>query len=176
MERDRLQALQQLVTEDYGTETLESEMPLRRLMNRIAATEANHISTGEVAPRRRIPAWLPYVSVAASLLLAVLFVGLLNPVKREPAEYRTLSNATDIQGVSHRIALTFEQPIKAKTVRAAFIETGSNIVSGPDNNGTYIVEIRIPSDMTDQSFIRSLRKIDGVRDAAFAGEAPNVAP
>jgi hypothetical protein len=36
--------------------------------------------------------------------------------------------------------LEFKTPIPALTLGHAFIETGSNIVSGPDENGSYIVE------------------------------------
>jgi hypothetical protein len=38
------------------------------------------------------------------------------------------------------LELGFKTPIPAVTLRHALIETGSNIVSGPDENGSYIVE------------------------------------
>lgn len=175
-ERDRLQALQQVVIEDDGSTTTDYRPAFRRLMKRIAVAEANRESTSEVIGRRRMPAWVPYFAVAASLLLAIVFVGMMNPANKGPEEYRTLSNTSDLPGVPHRIALTFEQPLRAETIRAALIETHSDIVSGPDKHGTYIVNIKVPKNMSDSRFIASLRQIKGVRNAAFDGKAPSVAP
>jgi hypothetical protein len=173
-ERDRLQALQQIVAEEDGSDTADYQVPFRRLMNRIAVTETNRTSMGELQRRARIPRWAPWVGVAATLVAALLFVGVLNPGRQGPEEYRTLSSTTEAPGVPRRIALTFEQPIKAETLRAALIETGSNIVSGPDRNGTYIVEIRVPPNTTDSRFIQSLREIKGVKYAALEGEATDM--
>lgn len=170
-ERDRLQILQQMVAEDDGTEMSDHERSFRRLMQRVGVVEAQRASTEGMERRRRLPAFVPYLAVAASLVLAVAMVAVFNPAKPHPEEYRTLSYSSDIQGVSHRIALTFEQPIQADTLRAALIETHSDIVSGPDKHGTYIVEIIVPSNMSDSRFIESLRKIKGVKNAAFEGKA-----
>lgn len=172
-ERDRLQALQQMVAEDDGSEAREYEVPFRRLMARIVAAEASRGNARGVESRV-IPGWVPWVGIAASLLVAVTFVALLNPATPATGEYRTLTTTND-RGIPHRIALTFEQPIQADTLRAALIETQSNIVSGPDKDGTYIVEIRVPATMTDSRFIQSLREIRGVKYAAFEGEPTDMA-
>lgn len=174
LERDRLQALQQMVAEDDGTEVREQEWPFRRLMQRITVAERNRASTGEVKRRRRVPVYVPFVAVAASLVLAIALVAVLNRPKPGPEEYRTLSYPSGVQGVPHRIALTFEQPIQASTLRAALIETHSDIVSGPDKNGTYIVEIPVPPNMSDHRFIESLRRIKGVKNAAFEDKATHL--
>ncbi|HKI73794.1 MAG TPA: zf-HC2 domain-containing protein [Pseudomonadales bacterium] len=175
-ERDRLQALQQMVAEDVGGDIREYEAPLRRLMARINAAEANRASVRVIKRHKALPGWAPWMGIAASLFAVVTFVAMLNPIKPQSAEYRTLSNTTGNIGVPHRIALTFDQPIQADTLRAALIETQSNIVSGPDKRGTYIVEIRIPEGVSDARFLDSLRKIKGVRYAAFEGEATRRTP
>lgn len=174
-ERDRLQALQQMVTEDDGTEATDYRVPFHSLMRRIAVAEANRASTRDLRPGRR---WstLPWVAVAASLVLAIGLVAVLDSGKRGPEEYRTLTMDTGVQGVPHRIALTFDQPIKAETLRAALIETHSNLVSGPDRNGTYIVDIPVPKNMSDSQFIQSLRRINGVRNATFEAKAAQLDP
>lgn len=175
-ERDRLQRLQQMIAEEDGSDIGDYELPFRRLMNRIAVSEANRASVGELTPRRRLSVWVPYLGLAASIAVAVLFVALMNPAKKPPEEYRTLSSVSGVNGVPHRIALTFVKPIRAETLRAALIETHSDIVSGPDKNGTFIVEIRVPHDISDERFIESLRSINGVKYAAFDGKATDLAP
>ena len=174
-DRDRLQALQTIMAEDDGSEAGAYEVPFRRLMGRISVAEANRRSVSAFERRRRLPVWMPWMGVAASLLVVVVFVGFLNPPAPKQVEYRTLSSNVESPGTSHRIALTFDQPIRADTLRAALIETNSNIVSGPDKNGTYIVDIRVPPTISDRAFIQSLRKIDGVKYAAFEGEPSNLA-
>jgi len=169
-ERDRLQALQQMVVEDDGSQTADYSAAFSKLMSRITAAEDNRASTLVWRPRRRTAAWTLYLAAAACIVAAVGFVLVLNPSAPPREEFRTLSAPPLVDGVPHRIALTFEQPIKAETLRSALIETGSNIVSGPSEDGTYIVEIRIPPDMPDSRFIQSIREIDGVKYAVFAAD------
>lgn len=171
-ERDRLQALQQMLIEDdeagQAQQSGDYQQAFQQLMTRIAVAEANRMSTREARASKRGFGWAPYVAVAASLVAVLVFVATLNPPPPSgEAQYRTLSNTTSQPGTLHRVALTFEQPIKAETLRAALIETHSNIVSGPDSNGTYIVEIRVPENMSDARFIQSIRNIDGVKYASF---------
>jgi len=86
-------------------------------------------------------------------------------------EYVTLTSTSmgmnEPDGILHRVYLTFDQPVQAETIRAALIDTRSRIVSGPDQVGTYTVNIRVPPSVTDVEFLESIRQIDGVRYAAF---------
>jgi len=173
-ERDRLQALQQMVVEDDGSETADYRVAFNKLMSRIAAAEDNRASTTEWRSHRRAAAWTLYLAAAACIVVAVGFVGVLNPPTPPQEDFRTLSAPPLVDGVPHRIALTFEQPIKAETLRSALIETRSNIVSGPSEDGTYIVEIRVPPEMPDARFIQSIREIDGVKYAVFAADTPRL--
>lgn len=186
-ERDELQAIQQVVAEDDGTGDGNYKSAFRKLMARIETAEANRASVRDFEPapesgKERGKWWLP-LSAAACLFVAVLLTVGTNPLRevREVREesagggdgsgFRTLSDpGKAVAGIPHRIALTFEQPVMAETLRSALIETRSNIVSGPDRDGTYIVEVAVPSHMTDAEFINSMRAIDGVQYAAFYGD------
>ena len=50
-------------------------------------------------------------------------------------------------------------------MRQALIETRSNIVSGPDEEGTYIVEVVIPEKMSSEQYLQSMREIEGIQQA-----------
>ncbi|MEX0943908.1 MAG: zf-HC2 domain-containing protein [Pseudomonadales bacterium] len=189
-ERDELQAIQQVVAEDDGTGETNYRAAFRKLMGRIETAEANRASTHDFEPGGGSSGWRLPLGVAACLLVAVLIGPGSNPLPDsrnltpgEPGNvagtgigrdgtdavgFRTLSEPSAVvTGVPHRIALTFAQPVMAKTLRSALIETKSNIVSGPDADGRYIVEVTVPAHMTDLEFINSMRAIDGVQYAAF---------
>lgn len=186
-ERDELQAIQQVVAEDDGTGDGNYKSSFRKLMTRIETAEANRASIRdfEVAPEngRESGKWWLALSAAACLFVAVVITVGTNPLREGLPEalleesagdglgFRTLSDpGKAVAGIPHRMALTFEQPVMAETLRAALIETRSNIVSGPDKDGTYIVEVAVPPHMTDAEFINSMRAIDGVQYAAFYGD------
>lgn len=193
-ERDRLYQLQQMVQE---TETPPADHTLsyQRVMKRINAAEQNRDSTSDVyLPRRR--SWVP-AGLAASVLSLVVagsaylsMVGLntgtkLNVPTTDVAasdtatgiddEYQTLSSdalmvSTPGEGRMRRIELGFVSPIPAATLRQALIETNSNIVSGPDSNGKYLVEVMVPGQVTAADFLSGLQGIEGVQAAQFVNE------
>lgn len=178
-ERDQLQEMQQVVLED-GEPGADYRFAFRKLMQRIEAAEANRASTRDFEVRSEWRGMLPWFGVAASLLLAVVFVAGITETPANdtvPAgeEFRTLTATSDEStGITHRVALTFEVPIKAETLRSALIETRSNIVSGPDDDGTYILEVAVPGEMSDHEFIESMREIRGVQYAAFETSATDL--
>jgi hypothetical protein len=150
-------------------------------MARIETAEANRASVRDFEPAPESGKWWLALSAAACLFVAVLITVGTNPLREALPEesagggdgpgFRTLSDpGKAAAGIPHRMALTFEQPVMAETLRSALIETRSNIVSGPDKDGTYIVEVAVPSHMTDAEFINSMRAIDGVQYAAFYGD------
>jgi hypothetical protein len=53
-------------------------------------------------------------------------------------------------------------------MRKALIETNSNIISGPDEEGTYLVEVVVPEEMNTGEFMQWIRKIEGVQHARLA--------
>ncbi|MCB1643874.1 MAG: zf-HC2 domain-containing protein [Pseudomonadales bacterium] len=175
--RDEMQAMQLLVS-STETETNEDYWPsFRKLMNRIEQQPSlqagqSSLSTANPAVARIRPYWVP-VSLAASVIFALLLLPLSqtdSPVGVVPkGQFATLTHDSESsEGIAHRLELQFDQPLSAQTLRAAFIETRSNIVSGPDAEGAYLVEVVIPEGMSDAEFLRSLRSIEGVRSAAFA--------
>jgi hypothetical protein len=163
-ERDRLQQFQALIVDD-DTPLSDYRFSFRSVMARIEAAEKNRESTGDLAEVANRWNWLPALGLAASVSVIAIVMALVAPSKTE--EYRTLTTVTAPSGQTHRLALTFVQPIKAQTMRQALIDTNSYLVSGPDDTGAYIVDIRVPDQLGDAQFISSLRKIEGVEDATF---------
>ena len=172
-ERDQLQRLQGLVTsEDFDPP--EYRFSFQKLMVRIDAAEQSkdEIAAKQSVNRSADMKW-PIFALAASLVVGVIFISAVWQSPSDSAErtdkFRTLLTTKNApSGTVQRVELIFTQPIKADTQRAALIETNSYLVSGPDENGRYIVEVRIPEDMSDAEFISSLRAIDGVEYAAFS--------
>jgi hypothetical protein len=171
-ERDHLQTIEAFVKEsdmiipDY-------QFSYRKLLSRIEGAERNRESTAAIEPKAGFRSWIPLTGIAASLMLAIALVGSLGPSmgfesNSESAEFRTLTSEPEISGVSRQIALTFEQPIQAQTMRKALIETNSNIISGPDEEGTYLVEVVVPEEMNTGEFMQWIRKIEGVQHARLA--------
>jgi len=181
-ERDQLQTIESFV------KTSEVAIPdynfsYQRLSSRIDEAERNRESVsgwdGGFARRK----WIPFAGIAASFAFVVAIVGsfqsptsLLEDTAAtqiagtqmtgtQVDEYRTLTTQTVKQGAKHHVALTFVQPIQAQTMRQALIETRSNIISGPDAQGTYIVEVNVPPDMSSDDFLQSMRQIEGVKFA-----------
>jgi len=171
-ERDRQQAVARFVAED-ASPVPDHRFAFRKLMKRIEDHEENLASMREVASERRWRAFVPYGGIAASLAGAALFAVLLSPAGDEPAtsgsEFRTLTSSEIPRGAmaSRRVALTFEKPLPAEAIRSTLIETRSNIVAGPDEGGTWIVEIEVPDSVTPGEFIDSLERLEGVRYAAY---------
>ncbi len=175
-ERDHLQSIEAFVKESDVT-IPDYQFSYHKLLSRIEGAERNRESTAGIGIERGLASWVPFAGIAASLMLAIALVGTLNPsvaLEPETAEFRTLTSQSGIAGVSRRIALTFEQPIQAHTMRKALIETNSNIISGPDKDGTYLVEVVVPEDVSADDFVQWIREIEGVQHAALtAAEGTN---
>ncbi len=170
-ERDELQALQQIVADDDGSVDADYRPAFRRLMERIDATEAMRASTRDFETGSGSRGFAPYLAAAASVLVAVLVVTAISGGGDRAAEedFRTLFTPASptAEGIPHRVTLRFDQPLSPDALRRTLIDTRSTIISGPDETGTYIVELRIPSHLTDLEFIESVRGIEGVRHAAY---------
>lgn len=172
-ERDRLQEIGRFLAEDDDGGQPDYRFAFGRLMHRIEAHEANLASTRDLNPPPRfMHRTLSYAALATLLVATVVVVIALNPGAGEPAvsaggEYRTLTTTGAASGDSRRLALTFEQPAGGDVIRSALIESRSTIVSGPDEEGTWIVEVDMPASVSPESFLESLRQIEGVRHAAF---------
>jgi len=187
-ERDHLQRLQAVVSEDDGT-LPDYRDAFQRLEARIDFAEANRSSVAEVPaldsksvkPRggARGFGWFTGLGIAASLFVGYLVgagtqatdtgeLAAQGQLESTP-EYVTLTSTASSHenGVLHRVYLTFDQPVQAETIRTALIETGSQIVSGPDQSGTYAVNISVPAELTDIEFLNSIRQIKGVQYAGF---------
>ncbi len=179
-ERDRLQHLQGLLQEE--TIVLpDYRFSYGKLANRIDAAEANRASTqgfGRLGsqPRRHLSYLM---GAAASLAAAVMLVAALDTDSRVvEGQFRTLTTAPaqETPSVRHLVALRFDQPIRAETLREVLIETRATIVSGPSEQGTYMLEVDVPSTTTEQAFLQQLENVDGVSFVAYSDSSSNIVP
>ncbi|MBQ73701.1 MAG: hypothetical protein CMQ20_01610 [Gammaproteobacteria bacterium] len=171
-ERDQLQRIEAIVKE---TDEVVSNyrFSYNKLLPRIEEAELARENAAGQNEEVKVRNWLPVAGIAASLMLAVGLIGVyqvgLAPQPIVPqavaTDFRTLTTQTQMVGETTRVALTFEQPVQAVTMRKALIETHSNIISGPDESGTYVIEVEIPPAMSGEEYLQSLRKIEGVRYA-----------
>ncbi|MBT5701855.1 MAG: zf-HC2 domain-containing protein [Gammaproteobacteria bacterium] len=174
-ERDRLYELQQIVCEPDVIKQ-DSNSSYQKVLTRIDVSERNKISVLEVPVRthmiQRFSVGLKTAAIAASVLALVIGGTQFLGTDRGGDEFRTLSieplvPAKYESGRVERLALGFKTPIPAITLRKALIETGSNIVSGPDEKGSYIVELVVPKNTSSAVFLNQLQQIDGVEYADF---------
>lgn len=171
-ERDYLQRLQQEVA--GNSEPLpDYRFSYQKLMARIEATEKDSEYSDEGPVRIGMRRWLSLAGAAATVVFGVYFAALMQGTgtRMESADFRGLTlPAAEDGGPRHRIELTFEEGVEPETVRAVLIETHSRLAGGPDEKGTWVVDISVPADMTDAEFIRSMRNIDGIARAAFVDD------
>ena len=166
-ERDQLQGVEAFV-KGMGQPVADYRFSYRKLLSRIEEAERNRESTAGLDAALRPRNWMPFAGIAASLAFVVALVGTFQPSllpQADSTDFRTLTTQTQTRGVSRRVALTFEQPMQAMTIREVLIETHSNIVSGPDEKGAYVVEVVIPAKMSSEEYLQSIRKIEGVQYA-----------
>lgn len=168
-ERDRLQQLQTLVQSDQGEDFGDYKPAFEKLMDRIDAQEADvAVPISAAAQSRSRPNWMPYAAAASLVLGASLLLVLNQP---EPAQTLNVPASTQADfgvapSVSKRMTLMFDENVDSETLRAAFVETGAYIVSGPDADGRYVVEVFI-SDQADQAeLVEAMTQVAGVKYAA----------
>lgn len=170
-ERDRLYELQDMIQESDSNPP-DYQLSYRRVMKRIETSEKNRQSADEISEvtGQRQRNWFFPVGVAASIFSVMIagaaWLNLDRPATTE--EFQTLSSDVPSQGAAQRLELGFVNPIPAATMRQALIETDSNIVSGPDANGIYVVEVVVPATMTADEYLVHIRQIEGVENARFA--------
>ncbi len=169
-ERDQLQTIESFVK--TGAVAIPNyRFSYHRLRSRINEAERNRESIAGWDSGLASRKWIPFAGIAASLAFVVAVIGSFQSsiegsgVTQTADEYHTLTSQTLEHGSKHQVALTFIQPIQAQTMRKALIETRSNIISGPDEAGTYIVEVNVPPEMSSEDFLESMRRIDGVKYA-----------
>lgn len=175
-ERDYLQRLQQEVA--GNSEPLpDYRFSYQKLMARIEATEQDRAYGSEYRDEDRDPIgmgrWLSLAGAAATVVIGVYFAALMQDrgTQMESEDFRALTIPAAEDGTPrHRIELTFEEGVEPETVRAVLIETRSRLVGGPDEQGTWVVDISVPADMTDLEFIRSMRNTNGIARAAFVDD------
>ncbi len=176
-ERDDLQRLQREIAGDDQS-LPDYRTSYRKLMARIEATDRRADAEASMEDARGFGSWVPLAGAAATLVLGIVFVGLLQPAEtRRQPEFSTLTVPPSAdQGVAHRVALTFGDDVGAQTIRTVLIEARSRLIRGPDETGTYIVDIKVPKNVSEAEFIRSVREIEGVAHAAFYDEDSDSAP
>lgn len=169
-ERDRLYQLQDLVQETAAPDT-GYKRSFEHVMARIDAAERDSRSLRDAEEFAQRRGFLP-IGIAASVLVAVVAAGsflqnLGTADQSSGEEYETLSSDALTAGASQRMELGFVNPIPAATLRQALIETDSNIVSGPDPQGNYIVEVMVPGGIDNADYLTRIQKIEGVERARF---------
>ncbi len=172
-ERDRLTELQEMIREGEIVD-VDVEFSVKRAMKRVEEAERNRRSVEEThqsISRSRFLIAMP-IAAAIGLFLVGAAVYLEQSRVNLPAssEYQTLTAGQpggSTQGAVHQIEIGFSDPIPAATLRQALIETRSNIVSGPDDRGMYVVEVVVPGEEGRNLFLNRMRGIEGVRHAAF---------
>ena len=178
-ERDQLQQLQSLISQE-DTASPDYVSSFQKLKSRIELAEENRSSTEEVFPGSRRDVRWPIFATAASLLLGIFILSSQTGIRsiidgsvggaglvQTQGEFETLSLPMASRGVPHFIELSFQESLKPAGLRDALIQTQSNIVSGPDAAGRYIVRVSVPEHMTDQKYLQSIQAINGVEYAAF---------
>ena len=171
-ERDRLYEIQDVIQES-DTPLMGYELSLRRVMRRVELSEKNRESTEDVELLQRVlqqkHKYLP-IGIAASIFSLVMAGAAWMNFDNSSSinEFQTLSTEVPNVGSMHRMELGFVSPIPAATLRQALIETHSNIVSGPDQNGNYLVEVVVPNSLEPADFLARIRHIEGVERARFA--------
>lgn len=195
-ERDRLQELATLVRADGEDSAADYKPSFDKLMQQIDSIEAEKqrftgnqggadvaLSNSVAAPEKKgvsnvIPGRIA-MGMAASVLVAFAGFTLL---QEPPAQIETLNvpaanPAAELPGggpVTQRLAITFEEGIDTTTLRATFINTGAYIVSGPDAEGRYVVEL-VRQESSQSDFVQSVAEMDGVKDVALIDKQPDEA-
>ncbi len=171
-ERDELQKIGAFIQNAGRTEkTADWQFSYRKLLARIEEAERNRENTREIGHERPSRGWVPFLLAASMMVLAgIYFTRLDQGSPIAPDEFRTLTVDVRPAGSSRKVAVTFEQPIQAAALRKALIETRSNIVSGPDESGSYILEVVIPADTGDEEFLQDFRRIQGVSHAGYTDQ------
>jgi anti-sigma factor RsiW len=168
-ERDRLQALQELVKEDMDQS--DYRFSFNRVLRRIEAGERDRQSLqveDALAKRRLAGRWIPLASVAAGFVFAVIFA--LNLETSDMRDgFRTLSSAQDTSGLPHEVRLTVDGGLSSHELRQLLSTRTAAILSGPDEAGTYHVVMDVPASMTDAEFLGSVSDLEGVAHAEYAG-------
>lgn len=167
LERDRLIDLQKMIREGEVVDG-DVEFSLKRTMKRIDEAERNRRSVEEVATNhRRQKRFFVSMAMAAGLSMFLVGMAVLVGNPDEPLEYQTLTADAPGQGSTRQMQIGFVDPIPAATLRQALIETESNIVSGPDRQGVYLLEVNVPGNVSQEVFLRRIQDIEGVKHAAF---------
>lgn len=169
-ERDRLQHLEQEILSAAEAEWPDYRFPYRKLMARIDAAERQDDVQEPNRGGSFRRSWFSMMGAAATLVLGVLFVASTQQpsVETDDQDFQGLTvPSTEVDGVERRMALTFEEGVPSSTVRAALIEARSKLIRGPDETGTYVVEVRAARDMSDAEVIESIRAIQGVKHVAL---------
>jgi hypothetical protein len=163
-EHDHLQPLAALIESDHDAdaETLDYKPSFNKLMALIDQMDTAPVSSPNTT-RGPMP-----VALAAAASVVLMRWGFTLMQTSEP-HIETLSvpeaKLVDADLVTHRLGVTFERNIDSEKLRSAFVETGAYIVSGPDDQGRYVVEVLHAKD--DPRLVSNMAQVDGVQDVAL---------
>lgn len=134
-ERDQLQQLSTLVAENEAPAT-DHKLSYYRTRARIAAWEVKREERIERKSMRKL--WR--MGIAASVLVVAGLVVQFGGSPGADSPFRTLSDpetGTEIV----RISLTLDPALSGEAVRSLLISENAGLVAGPDESGTYLLDV-----------------------------------
>lgn len=180
-QRDQLQNLAAMVSSE-AEDSVDYKPSFNKLMAQIDQFEQERQQFSASANKETAPtggSMRVVLGIAASALLVVAgFVMMqysepnVETLSIPPVEVGQLGR-DQVNGqpattpVTQRLAITFAENISSATLRSAFVETGAYIVSGPDDQGRYVVEIVQASGQSQAELLESMSAVTGVEYVAL---------
>lgn len=173
VERDRLQTMQETLTEDVPESSFQT--PFRDLLSRIEVSERNkqalrlvpHRVSREGLDWKGLLAAVSGVPALVTIALLVVFAVYIQVPARDDPNFHTLTEGLSRPGIEHRVQVSFESDAGIEQVREVLVGIGANIIDGPNEDGTYLVDLVVPASLTDNEFIVRLAERDGIKKAVY---------
>lgn len=123
-------------------------------------------------PQRRPAFATALIAVQAFMIVAFLYLLVINPWGAGERFYRTLSGPIVTEERGPKLVIRFREGVSENTMRQVILEVDGTIVSGPTAMGLYAVELRSDIDPEELrrvvSFLR--QKIDVIRFVEVEGQ------
>ena len=171
-ERDRLQSLAALVEADHQADSLDMDYKpsFEKLMDQIDRQESEIDLSSDQTSSRRASAPVALAAAASVILMAAgfTFMQVGGPqMETLSVPESALEESPSSPRLTQRVGVTFEKNIDSERLRAAFVKTGAYIVSGPDADGRYIVEVERRGDDVNQDLLSDMARVDGIQNVAL---------
>lgn len=166
MERDQLQELAALIEAEKADaqDTEAYKAGFSKLMERVDQAESERLRFASLEENKNGSSLFKRLGVglAASLVLGVGAIT-IQQFRAPGAETLSVPSATEQAAKPYRLTVAFDESADSETLRATFVQTGAYIVSGPDGEGRYVIEVVHQGD----GLLQSMSNMDGVKYVAF---------